>query len=107
MDDKMVKFWNDGISEMVSTGKTWDFHQKWAEKYGSMLYCPSSGRNCDQDSAKLCKDLAGASVEEKQVGLLGLQAIRNAQEIFVRMHEAIGRASDDLLGSLADFSAVC
>lgn len=103
MNDVIVKFWNDGTG---SQGTGFDFHKAWAEKYGSDLYCRLASENCEGSSG-VCSNLKGDSVEDKQVGLLGLQAIKNAQTVFVEMDKAVETASNNLIGTLGDFTNVC
>ncbi|KAL9111547.1 MAG: hypothetical protein Q9227_004035 [Pyrenula ochraceoflavens] len=101
MDSLVNDFYNNGLKN-EKTG--FDFHQEFAEKYGSDLFCRLASENCE-DGAGVCSQLKG-STQEKEQGLLGLNAIQNAQSIFVSFDKAIDAAANNLIGKLDDFTTV-
>lgn len=96
MDDVVTNYYN------ANNGDTFDFHQSFSESYGVGLYCGDAADVCNNEPSA-CNQLQG-STQAKEQGYLGIRAIENAQNVFVAMDAAVGRAGNNLLGSLDDFT---
>jgi len=93
----------NGFLGIEAKGTDFDFHAEWAATYGSDLYCRTAADVCE-GSGGVCSSLKGNTTFDKQIGLMGLRAIKNAQAIYVQMDDAIEQAANVVVGRLVEFS---